>query len=181
MTPAPQGDPVVGRAGRGAGAGEVTPALADPDDPAVGRAVAASLGLAPLPLEGGLFRRTYTGTQATAILFMVIGDDFSALHRLTSDEVYFHHAGAPLRMLLIDPEGAAGAVMLGSDVTEGQHPQFTVPAGWWQGSSTDGGWCLVSTVVTPGFDWADFELGDRSGLQQLCPAATERIADLTRA
>ena len=79
------------------------------DGVAVGEALAAALDLELLPLEGGLFRRTFTGGGATAILFMLIGDDFSAMHRLTSDEIYFHHSGSPLRMLLIDPEGARAA------------------------------------------------------------------------
>ncbi len=145
-----------------------------------GRQVASRLGLAPLPLEGGLFRRTYTGPSATAILFMLIGDEFSAMHRLASDEVYFHHTGAPLRMLVIDADGTAEEILLGPDVEAGQSPQFTVPANCWQGSSVDGEWCLVSTVVTPGFEWSRFELGDRDALRRLCPQAVTRISQLTR-
>lgn len=145
-----------------------------------GRLVAAALGLEPLPHEGGRFRRTFTGSGATAILYMVIGDDFSAMHRLRTDEIYFHHAGAPLRMLLIDPTGTSSEVAIGPDVLAGQQPQYTVPGDWWQGSSTDGGWSLVSTVVSPGFDWADFTLADRQTLTRLCPAAARRIGELTR-
>jgi predicted cupin superfamily sugar epimerase len=144
-------------------------------------AIAAALQLEPLPLEGGLFRRTFTGGGATAILFMLIGADFSALHRLTGDEVYFHHRGAPLRMLLIEPDGAHHEVLVGSDVAAGEQPQLHVPAGWWQGSSAAGSWSLVSTVVSPGFDWHGFTLGDRGELAALAPAAVGRIAELTRA
>ncbi len=145
------------------------------------RALADALDLQPLALEGGLFRRTFTGGGATAILFMLIGDDFSAMHRLHSDEVYFHHSGAPLRIMLIDPElGAHREVLLGPDVAAGQLPQVHVPAGWWQGSSPDGPWSLVSTVVSPGFDWHDFTLGDRSTLVALAPDAATRIERLTR-
>ena len=151
-----------------------------PDDPAAGRTLADALGLQPLALEGGLFRRTFTGGGATAILFMVIGTDFSAMHRLHSDEVYFHHSGAPLKMLLIEPSGADLEVLLGSDVANGQQPQVHVPAGWWQGSSPDGAWSLVSTVVSPGFDWHDFTLADRDALTRLAPAAADRIGQLTR-
>ncbi|WP_420121351.1 cupin domain-containing protein [Nakamurella sp.] len=154
--------------------------VAVPDAAAEGRAVAAALGLEPLPLEGGLFRRSFTGSGATAILFMLIGADFSALHRLHSDEVYFHHGGAPLRMLLIEPDGTHHEVLAGADVVAGQHPQVHVPAGWWQGSSTVGAWSLVSTVVSPGFDWHDFALGDRAELTALAPAAAAPIAELTR-
>jgi uncharacterized protein len=96
-----------------------------------------------------------------------VGNDFSAMHRLHSDEIYFHHSGSPLRMLLIDPTGVAREVVIGPDVQRGQHPQFHVPAYWWQGASTDGPWCLVSTVVAPGFDWHDFVLGDRDMLLEL--------------
>ena len=71
---------------------------ADPNlrrPPTTGRRAhsADALDLEPLALEGGLFRRTFTGGGATAILFMLIGDDFSAMHRLHGDEVYFHHSG----------------------------------------------------------------------------------------
>ena len=150
------------------------------DGIAAGEALAAALDLELLPLEGGLFRRTFTGGGATAILFMLIGSDFSAMHRLHADEIYFHHSGSPLRMLLIDPEGAHHEVVIGPDVQAGQQPQFHVPAYWWQGSSTDGPWVLVSTVVSPGFDWHDFVLGDRDGLVELCPTAADRIEELTR-
>jgi len=153
-----------------------TPAV----DLAEARSLATELDLEPLPQEGGLFRRTFTGDGATAIYFMLIGEEFSALHRLMSDEIYCHHAGAPLRMLLIDPAGAAREVLIGPDPLAGQHPQFVVPAGWWQGSSTDGPFSLVSTVVVPGFDWRDFTLGDRDRLERLSPLSAERIRQLTR-
>lgn len=150
------------------------------DGIAAGEALAAALDLELLPLEGGLFRRTFTSSGMTAILFMLVGNDFSALHRLNADEIYFYHSGAPLRMLLIDPAGEHREVIIGPDVHAGQHPQFHVPAFWWQGSSTDGPWALVSTVVSPGFDWHDFVLGDREALVELSPAAADRITHLTR-
>ena len=86
---------------------------------AAGEALAAALDLELLPLEGGLFRRTFIGAGASAILFMLIGDDFSAMHRLSSDEIYFHHAGSPLRMLLIHPDGGHREVIIGSRTAPG--------------------------------------------------------------
>ena len=151
-----------------------------PDDLAAARGTADALGLEPLPFEGGLFKRTFTGTGATAILFMVIGEDFSAMHRLRTDEIYFHHSGAPLRMLLIDPAGQHQELLIGPDVAAGQQPQLVVPGDWWQGSSSDGAWSLVSTVVSPGFEWTDFTLGGRAELLALSPAAATRIHQLTR-
>ena len=150
------------------------------DGIAAGEALAAARDLELLPREGGLFRSTFTGGGASAILYMLIGGDFSAMHRLSSDEIYFHHSGSPLRMLLIDTEGVARQVVIGPDALSGAHPQFHVPANCWQGSSTDGPWSLVSTVVSPGFDWHDFVLGDREQLVALCPDVADRIEELTR-
>ena len=155
------------------------------DETAVGEELAAALDLGLLPLEGGLFRSTFVGSGVSAILFMLIGDDFSAMHRLQSDEIYFYHSGSPLRMLLIDPDGIPSEVIIGPDALAGQHPQFHVPAYWWQGSSTDGAWSLVSTVVTPAFDWQQFVLADRDVLVELVsrhdqPGIAERIGELTR-
>lgn len=148
--------------------------------------MAAALGLEPLPGEGGLFRRTYSSGPVTAIHYLVVAPDFSALHRLRSDELYFFHAGAPLRMLILpsgeDSRAEPGAreQLLGPDPLAGHQPQLLVPAGRWQGSSSTGGWSLVSTVVAPGFDWADFELGNRSALVALFPVWSASIAALTR-
>jgi predicted cupin superfamily sugar epimerase len=150
------------------------------DGIAAGEALAAALDLELLPLEGGLFRRTFSGPGASAILFMLIGDDFSAMHRLSSDEIYFHHAGSPLRLLLIHPDGGHREVLIGSPEVTDQVPQFLVPANHWQGSSCDGPWALVSTVVTPGFDWKHFVLGEREALTALAPDAADRIVELTR-
>ncbi|MET0966682.1 MAG: cupin domain-containing protein [Nakamurella sp.] len=147
---------------------------------AAGEALAAALDLELLPLEGGLYRRTFAGAGASSILFMLIGDDFSAMHRLSSDEIYFHHAGSPLRMLLIHPDGGHREVLIGSPEVAGQVPQFVVPANHWQGSSCDGPWALISTVVSPSFDWKDFVLGEREALTALSPDAGDRIDELTR-
>ena len=146
----------------------------------MGRRVAAALGLAPLEDEGGLFRRTYSSGGITAIHYLLVAPDLSALHRLrSSDELFFFHAGAPLRMVILDQDGGREAV-IGPDPLAGQHPQLLVPAGAWQGASSTAGWSLVSTVVAPGFEWLDFELGERAALAARYPDFAGRIAALTR-
>jgi predicted cupin superfamily sugar epimerase len=147
---------------------------------AEGLQIAARLGLKPLDSEGGLFRRTYSSAAVTAIYYLVAGRDFSAMHRMrTSDELFLFHAGSPLRMLILDsPDGREELV--GPDPLAGHSPQLLVPGGIWQGASSTGGWSLVSTVVAPGFDWSDFELGDRAGLVAAHPNQAQRIVELTR-
>lgn len=133
------------------------------------------LDLDPHP-EGGWFRETwrsdltleasalppdYPGPRSagTAILFALMGDQQSAWHTVRSAELWMHHRGSPL-LLEVGPEiGSATTYLLGSDITEDQHPQIVVPPGYWQRARPrDPEPALVSCVVVPGFDFADFAL-----------------------
>lgn len=143
--------------------------------------VARLLDLAPLPDEGGRFRRTFADAHSSAILYLLSAGDFSALHRLTGPEVYHLHAGDPAVLTLLDP--ATGQVenrLLGTDLAAGQLPQTVVPAGCWQGSRTTGAWTLLGTTMAPGFTAEMFELGDRAALTAAFPDAAAAIAALTR-
>jgi uncharacterized protein len=145
-----------------------------------GERVAELLGLEPLPGEGGLFRRTHIDEHSSAIYYLLLAPDCSALHRLTATETYHWYAGAPLRLLLLDADGRVTEPVLGPDLAAGQRPQIVVPAGTWQGSSPAGEWSLVGTTTAPPFDWAGFELGERAALTARYPEAADRITQLTR-
>ena len=145
-----------------------------------GERVAQLLGLEPLPDEGGLFRRTHIDAHSSAIYFLLIAPDFSAVHRLTATETYHWYAGSPLHLLLLDAAGRVAEPVLGPDLAAGQRPQIVVPAGTWQGSAPAGEWSLVGTTTAPPFDWDGFELGERAALTAGYPAAAGRIAALTR-
>jgi predicted cupin superfamily sugar epimerase len=145
-----------------------------------GEQVAELLGLEPLPDEGGLFRRTHIDAHSSAIYFLLIAPDFSAMHRLAATETYHWYAGSPLRLLLLADDGQVAEPVLGPDLAAGQRPQIVVAAGTWQGSSSTGEWSLVGTTTAPPFDWEGFELGERSALTAGHPGAAERIAALTR-
>jgi predicted cupin superfamily sugar epimerase len=144
-----------------------------------GAEVARLLGLQPLPAEGGLFRRTHLDAHSSAIYYLLIAPDFSALHVLTSTETYHWYAGAPLRMLLLHPDGSATEPVLGPDLATGERPQLVVPAGTWQGSRPDGEWSLVGTTVAPPFEWSAFRLGDPAELAARYPLHRARIGELT--
>lgn len=131
------------------------------------------LDLLPHP-EGGWYRQTwaagpefapagYPGPRraATAIYFLLPPGGESRWHLVRSDELWLWHAGGPLTLLL----GGTGArpaqppqpVTLGPDTASGQHPQYLVPGGCWQAARPAGAAeVLVSCVVAPGFDFADF-------------------------
>lgn len=138
------------------------------------------LGLEPLEHEGGLFRQMHLDQHSSAIYYLLVDPDFSALHALSSVEVYHWYAGAPLQLLLLHPDGRVEEPVLGPDAGAGQRPQLVVPPGVMQGSSSMGSWSLIGTTMSPPFDWNGFELGEREALQSRFPAARDRIATLTR-
>ncbi len=161
-----------------------------PEDLTV-RELVSHLGLEPLPLEGGLFRRTWAGPQGpggrpagSAILVLLTPEDgqFSALHRLPTDEIWHFYLGDPVELLLLEPDGAARTVVLGHDVLGGQQVQFTVPGRTWMGGgvAAGGGWALLGCTMAPGFVPADYEGADADQLRARYPQAAERITRLCR-
>jgi predicted cupin superfamily sugar epimerase/uncharacterized protein (DUF952 family) len=136
-------------------------------------ATAEALDLLPHP-EGGWYRETwsaepgfeprgYTGRRAaaTAIYFLLLPGTESCWHAVRSGELWLWHAGGPLTLLTGGagdrPGGEPTAVTLGPDLTAGQRPQHLVPAGHWQAARPAGPReVLVTCVVAPGFDFADF-------------------------
>jgi predicted cupin superfamily sugar epimerase len=141
------------------------------------------LGLAPLEPEGGYFAETYraSGSVSTAIYYLLTPETCSLLHRLPGDEVYHHYLGDPVAMLLIDPAGVGRPVRLGPDLESGMRPQVLVPGGTWQGSRLEPGgrFALMGTTMAPGFDFADYEAGDREALVAACPRHADTIRALT--
>lgn len=152
---------------------------------AEGERVAGLLGLEPLADEGGLFRRTFADAHSSAIYYLLIAPDFSAMHRLDATETYHWYAGSPLRLLLLHGDEGGGDRVdeptLGPDLAAGERPQVVVPAGTWQGSAPAGAWSLVGTTVAPPFEWSGFGLGVRADLLARWPSARARITALTRA
>ncbi|MEU6353780.1 cupin domain-containing protein [Streptomyces sp. NPDC047072] len=147
----------------------------------------AHYGLEPIPREGGLFRRTWEGPersdgrpQGTAIVALLTADDYSALHRLPSDEIWHFYLGDPLELLLLAPDGTSRTAVLGPDVRAGQQPQLTVPAGTWMGGRTTGAWTFFGCTMAPGFTFETYEHGNAAELTARHPAEAARITALCR-
>ena len=139
----------------------------------------------------------------TAIYFLLESHHVSALHRIHSDEVWHFYAGDPLEIFVIDPAGSLTVIRLGADMARGEVFQAVVSAGCWFGSkpaestvaeftvvqstrgestpgkSTPAGFCLVGCTVAPGFDFADFEMADRTALLAEYPEHRAVIERLT--
>jgi predicted cupin superfamily sugar epimerase len=169
--------------------------------PTTAQTVIDILGLQPHPEEGGWFTETwrtaetisaealdgrYGGTarnHGTAIYYLVTPETFSALHKLESDEVFHFYMGDPVEQLQLFPDGTGRLVTLGTDLEAGQRPQVIVPQGIWQGAklAEGGSWALMGCTVAPGFDFADYEHGQRAALTEGWPAHAQAIAALTPA
>jgi uncharacterized protein len=159
--------------------------------------VIRQLGLQPHP-EGGFYRETYRCDEkiaaaalpgrygsdrnlSTAIYYLLTPESFSAMHRLQSDEVFHFYAGDPVTMLQLHGEERAETIVLGQDVLAGQQIQVVVPRGVWQGMflNDSGKFALLGATVSPGFDFADFELAPRAGLIRQYPSHAALIERLT--
>ena len=128
--------------------------------------------------EGTFIRQNLNDGKSTAIVALVGGEHYSALHRLDNTEVYHFYAGAPRRMLLLFPDGRIEEPVLGPDYAAGQVPQLVIPAGVWQGSRSDGPWPLTGCTMAPGYRSEGFELANIDELVRNYPAAERRIRDL---
>lgn len=152
------------------------------------------LGLEPHP-EGGYFKETYRSEDlvnfdgyisarniSTAIYFMITKGNFSAFHRIKSDELWHYYEGSPISIYCISPDGKLEVIELGLDLEKGEKPQAMVPGGTWFASclADDGDYALAGCTVAPGFDFVDFELADRVELVRTFPQHAEIIRKLTR-
>ena len=156
------------------------------------------LALIPHP-EGGYYRVTYQSdltivqdalpsmfhgdrSASTAIYFLLAQNDFSAFHRIASDEMWHFYAGSALIVYVIDPEGNYSELHLGPACEAGEVFQAIVKAGCWFASrlKDPAGFALVGCTVAPGFDFADFEMAKRSELTATYPKHRNLIEELTR-
>ncbi|NGO72964.1 cupin domain-containing protein [Streptomyces boncukensis] len=150
--------------------------------------MALHYGLEPLPVEGGRFRATWTGPSdatgrpvGTAIMVLLTDapDDFSAMHRLPTDEVWHFYRGDPLELLLLAPDGGSQVLHMGG--ADGSF-QTVVPAGTWMGArvAPGGNWSLFGTTMAPGFLPTDYEGGTAEELCAGYPGEADRIRALCR-
>lgn len=150
--------------------------------------------------EGGYYRETYRSNESipaqnlperfvggarsfsTAIYFLLAEKDFSALHRIKSDEVWHFYAGGTLLIHELDHSGRYIRHRLGGDTGEDIIFQVVVKAGSWFGATLEqpDTFVLAGCTVAPGFDFRDFEMADRGELLRLFPSDREIIERLTR-
>lgn len=162
-------------------------------------AIVQALSLLPHP-EGGYYRETYRSAESipeaglpprfqgersfsTAIYFLLGSGEFSAFHRIQSDETWHYYKGSSaLAIHVILADGSYRLIRLGPRTEAGEVFQATVPAGAWFASEPcdPAGFALVGCTVSPGFDFLDFEMADGHRLAQDHEAMAALILRLSR-
>jgi predicted cupin superfamily sugar epimerase len=153
-------------------------------------AVIDSLELEPHP-EGGYYREMHRASALvreangnsknaySSIYYLLSGNDFSAWHRIQSDETWFFHLGCDIAIHYFDPQNALATVQIGQ---ESMQFQVTIPAGTWFAAKPvrADAFCLVSCVVGPAFTFTEFEMGKRQMLLD-CYGMSEKHIEAIRA
>jgi len=137
----------------------------------------AQLGLQPHP-EGGYYREVFRSpamvqttdgrgarSAITTIDFLLARGQFSAWHRVSSDEVWHLLEGGPLRLWLVPSSLDRIEQVTLDSVGPDTAPRHVVPAGWWQAAEPLDGFAYVGATVGPGFDFADFSFARGSAVQ----------------
>ncbi len=155
------------------------------------------LGLT-LHVEGGAFKETYRSDMvipkealsndfkdsrnaSTAIYFLLSFGQFSAFHKIPSDEIWHFYAGQTLTIYEIENNGNLITHKLGIDLENGETFQCLIKAGNWFASRCEitNGFSLVGCTVSPGFDFSDFELANKNELCQVFPSLVNLISEMT--
>ena len=141
------------------------------------QAIIASLNLEPHP-EGGFYKEMHrsraiveafagSGKKSayTSIHYLLSGKDFSAWHRIKSDETWYFHLGCDALIYFFDENKTLQTIQLGMG---SKILQTTIPAYTWFAAKpmSEDSFCLVSCAVAPGFEFIDFEIGQRQALAQ---------------
>jgi hypothetical protein len=135
--------------------------------------------LEPHP-EGGFYKRTYASEKDSfsSILFLLVKNNFSAFHKIKSDEQWNWYYGDAIVIHEIDTKGNYHTTTL-SNKKEQFEFQHVVKGGNWFASECIGeyGFALCGCTVVPAFHFDDFEMGNRN---ELCKQFPEHIAIIER-
>lgn len=152
----------------------------------------AHLNMSPHP-EGGYYKEVYRSEQqvsragyekimsaCTSIYYLLEGAEFSGFHRLLSDEIWYFHTGSPINLHIIDKNGQYHREELSA--SDSGNLSIAVSGRSWFAAeiSEKEGFSLVSCVVAPGFDFAEFEMADKADMLASYPSYSNIIERLCR-
>lgn len=136
--------------------------------------------------EGGHYRQIYQSKDtvisttahkgekkyaSTSIYYLLRSNEFSAWHRIKSDELWHYYYGSPLAIYVIEKNGKLIVHTLGNPLTTKDACfQVVVPANQWFAAKPilPDSFTLAGCTVAPGFEFSDFELAKQEELKHLC-------------
>lgn len=149
--------------------------------------------------EGGYFVETYRASEflqdeclplrfrgervfSTAIYYLLQGNEYSAFHRIHSDELWHFYYGSSLNIYILDPLGNFELITLGANLSNGEVFQAAVRAGHWFAAHpvNPDHFSFVGCTVAPGFSFEDFEIADPAKLAEQFPKYNDMIWRFSR-
>jgi uncharacterized protein len=148
--------------------------------------------------EGGYFREIFRSNNKipgqavdniegerstfTSIYYLLKGNDFSAFHRIKSEEMWHFFNGSPVTIYVITGDGKLEKKHLGPDPDNMEDFQICIPGNTWFAAKVNNPvlYSLVGCTVSPGFDFNDFEIAERAALINEFPHLKDCIQQLTR-
>ena len=150
------------------------------------------LNLKPLTGEGGMWSQAFVSDETVtagtfegrdtdrplygSIYYLITPSSFSCMHKLSSDEIWYHHSGPAVKLLLIHPDGKSEIKLLGQNLLAGEMPQIRVQRGTWQGCimNEDEGlthmgestYTLMSTSMAPKYQDSEYIAGTFEELKE---------------
>ncbi len=146
-------------------------------------------------IEGGYFSEdfksdmilpsSFTGRGERAIIttcyYLIPKGERSIFHKLAADEIWTFLCGGPVDFYEISPDGLLTHTIVGPNFLQNQQLKRLVKKETWVGvipqAQTE--YAFFSAIVFPGFDYADWEKGEKSFLKTLCPNGQSIIDQLT--
>ena len=155
----------------------------------------SKLNLQPHP-EGGYYREVYRSNEtisttslnhrygserviSTSIYFLLEKENFSAFHKIKSDELWHFYDGSSVNIIIISTDGVLQNLRLG--INDDELPQIVIPRGTWFAAYPiqKNSFSLIGCTVAPGFDFDDFELAKREDLTESFPQHKNLIEQFT--
>jgi uncharacterized protein len=149
--------------------------------------------------EGGFFREIYRSdetlsnktlpvrytsqrTFSTSIYYMLVENQISHFHCLKSDETWHYYTGSQVIIHCLEPDGTYNQIKIGCQFENSIFPQFTIKKGTWFAAEIEdkNSYSLIGCTVAPGFEYDDFELGNRNSLFEQFPNHKELITRFTK-
>ncbi len=135
-------------------------------------------------LKPSILPKRYSGQRSiyTSIYYLLYGNKFSAFHRLKSDEIWHFYEGTRLLIHILENKQKLVTIKLGGNLSKGDTFTARIKSGYWFAAEVEDkkSFSLVGCTVSPGFEFDDFEFGDKVKLMRNFPKHKNIIERLAR-